>query len=281
MFLIDFMLTCWEAAVGRGCFACLVYAFICQYPASTADKKPVCPCLAARIVTVAGDPVSNTILVGSFFALVPRGSAKGLGMSSAVASKMWSTDTLECGIAHVAGEADLAYLEAEEHVLQLEMEDPPSLVVQHVPNFFPVQYATTTGASAVVSKHAGRCLDETNIVDLDMLSIYNGQSSSKSGCRAGVHGCPDALGRVCCYTAGAWLHDSVSVRLLRISLKLSQATAKELMQTELPDDTQPDTLVDEFDSAASLHDLGCNGVDVTPRTSMVLFVYLSNRGYGG
>ena len=45
-------------------------------------------------------------------------------MSSTVASNMWSTDTLLCGVAHVADEADLAYLDEEEQKLQKEMEDP-------------------------------------------------------------------------------------------------------------------------------------------------------------
>lgn len=45
----------------------------------------------------------------------------------------------------------------------------------------------------------------------------------------------------------------VLLPVMRVALKLAQATAEELMQAGVPDYPQPDTLLDEFESAASLH----------------------------
>ena len=42
---------------------------------------------------------------------------------SEVCSKSWSTSTLDAGIAHVSGEAELAQLEQEEVRLLLEMQE--------------------------------------------------------------------------------------------------------------------------------------------------------------
>ena len=48
-------------------------------------------------------------------------------MSGTVRSGMWSTSTLEAGVTHVAADATIAHLEAEEERLQRELQEMVAL----------------------------------------------------------------------------------------------------------------------------------------------------------